>query len=44
MATQLNGRGIGLANVYEILSTYSRVYLKTYSNEYKFRQELVFED
>ena len=43
-STKGNGRGIGLANVYEILSTYSRVYLKTYSNEYKFRQELVFED
>lgn len=43
-STKGSSRGVGLANVYEILSTYSRVYLKTYSNEYKFRQELVFED
>ena len=43
-STKGSSRGVGLANVYEIISTYSRVYLKTYSNQYKFRQELVFED
>ncbi|MGT2926750.1 GHKL domain-containing protein [Streptococcus cuniculipharyngis] len=36
-------RGIGLSNVKEILSYNSKVYLKTYSDNYIFRQELVFE-
>lgn len=36
-------RGIGLANVKEILSSSKRVYLKTYSDNYIFRQELVFD-
>lgn len=38
-----NNRGIGLSNVKEILSSNQKNYLKTYSNNYIFRQELVFD-
>ena len=33
-------RGIGLANVTEILSTYSNVHLETQSNNFSFTQQL----
>ena len=36
-------RGVGLANVKEILSKNPKIYLKTTSDNYIFRQELIFE-